>query len=116
VTGERWYRIDDRLYSVANEWGEHDYSYQDVHLTEFPVVRHTPRGVWVDTGFGYLRWVSHGARKRFACPTIEAALESFVARKDKQAAIYDARANWAREAKAKALGKWRERGGATQIG
>ena len=58
---------------------------------KFQVLRRTERGVWLVTGeFGRPRFVLDRAIKRFACPTIEEALESFRARKIKQAAIHRA--------------------------
>jgi hypothetical protein len=63
------YRAEDTWYSVSNEWGEHDHS-QFVLLT---------------------------ARKRYACPTEKEALESLVARRERQESIYLARASRARE-------------------
>jgi hypothetical protein len=42
--------------------------------------------------------VRSDARKRFAYPTVELARESFIARKRRQAGIYETRASYAREA------------------
>ncbi len=102
---EYWYRMEDRSYSVANEWGEHDYSYSEVQLIKFEVIRHTPKGVWIKQIFT-TRWVSKDAHKRFACDTIEGALVSFIARKNKQAAIYESKAKLAREMKEQAIRKY----------
>lgn len=55
-------------------------------LCEFAVVSTTPKGVWLDD-FGRSRFVLQGARKRFACPTIPEAYESFRARKQAQLRI-----------------------------
>jgi hypothetical protein len=74
-----------------------DYGYDDVklELEEFLLVRETPKGYWIAPiwfgGFGHYpdeeRWVSKTARKRHAYPTKKEALESFLARKTKQAKI-----------------------------
>ena len=55
--------------------------YVSVH--EYRVVKVTPHGVRLDNG----RFVLRDARKRFACPTIEEAVESFMARKSRQMGI-----------------------------
>lgn len=46
------------------------------------VTKTTPKGVWLGD-----RFVLRDVRKRFACPTLHEALESFVARKDRQIRI-----------------------------
>ena len=62
----------------------------EVSLHEYPVVRRTPRGCWIDLGYGDERFVLTSARKQFACPTEAAARESFMARKRAQIRIYRA--------------------------
>lgn len=57
-----------------------------VHYETFPVLRHTPKGVWLDTFIGK-RFVLRDARKRFACPTPEEALESLKARNRRRCTI-----------------------------
>jgi hypothetical protein len=54
----------------------------EVHLVleEYPVIRRTPKGVWVDD-LVRERFVLLSAVKKFAYPTKEEALESFKARK-----------------------------------
>jgi hypothetical protein len=80
-----------------------------VELRTYQVVRRTDKGCWValcsndtpggdDQFLGMERFVLTGAHKRFACPTIEEARLSFIARKRRQASIYRAkmeRALWA---------------------
>lgn len=90
-----WYRIEDRRYSVADEWGDHSYTRTEVVLLKFNVASYTPKGVWLRQFFAK-RWVRYDAHRRFACPTVALALESYLARKRKQAAIYQARADNAR--------------------
>lgn len=55
-------------------------------MSTFPVLRQTPAGVWLDV-CGRERFVKVDARKRFACPTEEEALQSFHARKRRQVRI-----------------------------
>lgn len=74
-----------------------------VELQEYEILRTTPKGVWIRRGSSYglhgdERFVLLGARKRFACPTKEEALESFIARKKAQKRIYEARARHAERA------------------
>ena len=84
---EKYYRYVDQLYSCGDEECGF-YSRLKVDLHEYEVLSHTPKGVWLDlTGFNDRRWVSNNARKKFACSTKEAALESFLARKQAQLRI-----------------------------
>lgn len=81
---EVWYRFEDYLVD--------DYSWKcRVVLRRFPVVKKTPCGVWLDLGLSCKRWVNQTAFKRFACPTIEEAKESFIARKKRAISIYRSR-------------------------
>jgi hypothetical protein len=73
------------------------YRYQEVHyserslmlvLHEYIILSRTPRGTWIDV-FCRKRFVLDGARKRYACPTKEEALESYRARKEKQIGILE---------------------------
>jgi hypothetical protein len=63
-------------------------------LEEYFLNRETPKGYWIgyeENGDGYLhsafKWVSKTARKRYAYPTKEEALQSFIKRKEKQIKI-----------------------------
>ena len=59
-----------------------------VRLYAFNVVRTTPKGYWISIPYSFkLKWVSSEAKKRFAYPTKEEALQSFRARKRRQVAI-----------------------------
>lgn len=85
---EMWYRFDDRAtYAYETATGV------EIYWTRHRVVRHTPQGVWLyaDSRDRGGRWVSKTARKRWAYPTKEEALDSFRYRKRKQVAIYTAR-------------------------
>lgn len=53
---------------------------------EYPVISETACGVWLDV-LGRKRFVRTDARKRFACPTEDEAMESFRARKRRQIRI-----------------------------
>jgi hypothetical protein len=57
-----------------------------LYLHRYRVIRHTPKGVWVKTGWGdkAKRYILLTARKRWASPTRQEAWESFIARKTRQ--------------------------------
>ena len=89
------YGSDDELYGSSTR--------VSVELLEFEVDKHTPRGVWIVSRFGGdRRWVGHDARKKYAHPTKELALKSFLARKKSQIKIYRTRLTHAEHAKASA--------------
>jgi hypothetical protein len=85
MESEYYYRIDDRRCSLGvDEWGGPlGGRVIELSLHKMPVLRRTPKGVWLDN-YGGERFVLNGANKRFACPTVEEAQESFKARKEKQ--------------------------------
>jgi len=58
-----------------------------LELNTFEVLRHTPKGTWLDMGYENKKWVLRDARKRFAHPTKEEALVGFLARKRRQLKI-----------------------------
>lgn len=73
---EIYYRYEDSAYDGSVR----------IYLREFRVVRHTPKGVWIDA-WGRNRFILVGARKSFAHPTPEEAKKSFLARKQRQISI-----------------------------
>lgn len=96
MSGQFFYRYDDIVFAAPvdefdNPTGPGRLA---VRLRKYEVIRATPKGVWLDIG----RFVRLDARKRFACPTVAEAAESFRARKERQRAIYEARANRAERA------------------
>lgn len=87
-----YYRYEDVKYAApVDEWdmpcGEGQLV---VVLREFPVLKRTPKGAWVN-GWHGRRFVRDEAHKRYACATKEDAKRSFIARKVRQASIYRAR-------------------------
>lgn len=98
---EYWYRITDyRTAGGVDEWGDIIPGSGSSHLRleMYEVVKHTPKGVWIYLGWEGKRFVLRDARKRFACPTKEEALESFMARKRRQIRILTAQRKNAKEA------------------
>lgn len=66
------------------------------HLSKYPILRRTPKGVWIRFGYESHRFVLNGAHKRFAYPTREEAWTSFLRRKTRQVAILSGQLNAAR--------------------
>jgi hypothetical protein len=102
---EYWYRYEDVQYAPSVD--EFDSIIQgsgrlEVRLRKIPVLRHTQKGVWVeyhDRRYDKTeRFLLRDARKRYACPTIEEAKESFIARKKRQMRIHQAAVDRAKAA------------------
>ena len=92
-----WFRIDDVRHASCDEYGDVSSTYSACYLRQYNVSSVTPKGVWLDV-YGRKRFVLRGARKRFACPSFDEAVESFKARKAAQKRIYAARLKRADEA------------------
>ena len=103
---DTFYRYEDVKYAPPldefdNPCGDGELK---VELRHFLVSKRTPKGVWLVPVYGkYVcgdspRFMLNDSHKRFACPTVEQARESFIARKRKQARIYQSRADRARRA------------------
>lgn len=107
---EVFHRYDDRKYAaMLDEFdmpigaGTHGL----VHTT-YRVIKRTPKGAWIDLGWGDKRFVLLTARKRYALPTQAEALESFILRKSRQEDIYNNRAASARNAQRLAFAEFRK--------
>lgn len=113
---EFWYRIEDRLYAAqVNECGDPSGPGSvDVSMRKFKVLKHTAKGVWLERPFERPRFCLNESIKRFACPSMALALESFLARKAKQQRIYLKRADNAHEAAALAKRRYAENGAQQQ--
>lgn len=91
--GDLYYRFQDALRPSDEPFATSDTT---IELEEFRVIRTTPKGVWlahhdlwphdpdVKTGETF---VLNGTGRRFAHPTRELALQSFIARKQRQIKI-----------------------------
>jgi len=92
VKPEVWYRYEEVRYSPGtDEYGD-PLPYRgrlEVKLDEYEVIKTTPKGVWIRlySWGNEKRFILRGARKRYACPTKEEAIESFRARKERQRRI-----------------------------
>jgi hypothetical protein len=98
-----WYRFEEVRYAAPlDEFGYPTGSGRTVlYLRKLKVVRETPKGVQL-AGLNYSaehpRFVRRDSRKRFACPTVDEAVQSYRARKEKQINIYKVRISSARHA------------------
>ena len=95
VEGEYWFRYVDFLTAPPLDEWESPCGQPSVNvvLCKYLVARVTPKGVWLKGIDDRQRFVLAAARKRFACPTKEEALESFLARKKSQLRIYATKIN-----------------------
>lgn len=97
-----WYRYEDYLESqgYTDVGGEYvpTGSRVRVRCWEMPLIKKTPAGHVVRDVGGRRRFIADNWTKKYACPTKELALESFIARKKRQAGIYERRASDARKA------------------
>ena len=59
----------------------------EVVVYHYAVAKHTPKGVRLENG----KFVSNTSRRRFANPTREEAIVSYLARKEAEISIYQAR-------------------------
>lgn len=96
---EWFYRVTETTYSAgADQWGDPiPGGPTRTNLEAFRVIRHTPKGVWIEHGLGVC-FVNLSWRKKFALPTAEEAIESYRARKRRELSIYAARARRINEA------------------
>lgn len=94
-SAEVWYRYRDQYHSNFDEDGEPTGTgYMKVYLDKYYVKNHTPCGVRFTNG----HWISKTAHRRFACPILDEAKISFIARKEKQRVIYLGKAERAKQA------------------
>lgn len=58
-----------------------------LYMDSYPVIKHTACGVWIARGYLGKKFVNLGAYRKWAAPTKEEAMKSFVERKRRQVAI-----------------------------
>lgn len=85
-----WFRVEETIYAPAmDEYGRPSGSSTvDVRIYQYTVIKETPKGVWLALNEDR-KFVLRGATKRWACPTIEEAIVSFRARKEKHIRILE---------------------------
>lgn len=95
------FRVVDVTYSVTVDADRDEYDTDTrLELIAFPITKRTERGFRIRLGGGddapVTTWVAFRHRKQWASLTPEAAMESYIARREKQARIYEGKANRAR--------------------
>lgn len=80
-----------RFHDVATSLGT------QVYLETYDILRHTPQGAWIKV-HGVEKFVRLTARKCYACPTLEEAKKSFLARKASQIKICSSQLRRAQQA------------------
>lgn len=92
---EVYWRVEARRYSYVVDPEAEIYGVTRPRLeaTWWSVQKHTPKGVRLNVG----TLVLHNSVKKWACPTLGEAIQSFKARKNKQIAILTARLNAAKQ-------------------
>ena len=106
-TGNFAYRFREQTYASSDPWGDGDdyYFHTQLELQSFAINRVTPCGIRIfvrnyafEGRKGWsTRFVNLEANKKFALPTIPEAIESYIARKERQARIYENKAATALE-------------------
>lgn len=100
------YRFEDKGYSYTIDADAEIFgAYYQVEIQAIPIRSVTPCGwtIEANNGNGW-RFIDRQAYKQYACPTVMEALASYVERKKKQAAIYQARVTKANEMIMQAMG------------
>jgi hypothetical protein len=94
------YRFEEHTYAQSSGWDDDTWYTVGpyLELIAYLIRSKTPKGhtIHADNGLGW-RFISLESNKQFALPTIELALESYIARKKRQHAIYQGRANRAQQ-------------------
>lgn len=71
-----------------------DIEYADgrkIRIEAVPILKRTVKGVWIGYSEDTKRWVGNDWKKQWACPDVESAQRSYLARKRRQVAILRAR-------------------------
>jgi hypothetical protein len=91
-----WYRYrEQQQHADFDEWGDVCSGTRlELACDKYRVKSITKRGVWLTTTYpsDFKKLVVHSWVKKYACPTVEEALVSFLARKKRQHGIYTKRA------------------------
>ena len=96
-TDKLFYRYEARTYAVLGMDGDYEspkFPNPKIQLMTFNLHKETPKGYWIGYGFyapDNLRanstWVSKTARKRYAYPTKEEAMDNYIKRTEKRIKI-----------------------------
>ena len=98
------YRYEDQRYAASlNEYDEPcGVGELKIHLRIYPIKKITNCGVWIEDYSDKGRFVNLEKNKKFACVTQNQAMESFIARKERQISILTHQLTQAKEAIQKA--------------
>ena len=110
MIGDIWYRCDGTSYAALVDEFDNPAGCGRPGVNTHPmkVIRETPKGVWLEA-FGAPRFVRTDARKKYASPTEEEAILSFIARKRRQSRILTAQLETVKELTDLALRAQQER-------
>lgn len=88
---EYYYRIFDQQRACSLDDNDNPIpgtGYTSLQCDRLKVVKYTPKGVRLQIYAEKTVFVLNNSRKKYACPTYEEAVTSFVARKQRQRRIY----------------------------
>lgn len=89
-TKKAFYRYETIQYASIGYDGEYENSpfpNPRLILYTFYLHKETPKGYWIGHGASESRWVSKTAKKRFAYPTKQEAINNFIKRNERRIAI-----------------------------
>jgi hypothetical protein len=78
------------LFEIAGTRGEEGIhyfridGYGNAYISAYEILRKTPKGCWIKTGYQTEKFILDGARRRWAYPTRELARNSYRIRKERQ--------------------------------
>jgi hypothetical protein len=78
------------LFEIAGTRGEEGIhyfridGYGNAYISAYEILRKTPKGCWIKIGYQTEKFILDGARRRWAYPTKELALDSYRIRKERQ--------------------------------
>lgn len=84
-----WHRVTMQCYASPVDEFDRPCGNGTIALikSQFPVVKETPKGVWLDIGFGEKKFVLKESKRQWASPSEEIAMEKFVRRKRRHVSI-----------------------------
>ena len=88
------YRYEGICWSAGTDEYDRPLPYRgrrSIECYEYPIIKLTPCGAWIDLDCGQKKFVNQRARKQYAWPHKAQALESFIKRKERSTSIMRAR-------------------------
>jgi hypothetical protein len=89
------YRCEARRYSytINADLDQYGVTFPELKINWYRVTKRTPKGAWIEGD----KFVLLSARKKYACETIEEAIESFRQRKKRQIKLLETQLRKAKE-------------------